>query len=199
MTGLVGLRSLRSMSPLSSPSAKEESPAGAGRWDEATVCRKLAPVLRVYALRRLRGDEAVRDFVQDSLVILVQALREGVLSEPAQLAPYALGICRNLLRDGRRATARRQQLLEEHGIPFDSVVEPSPYVSPQGRARLEDCVSKLQRRAREVVQRAFFDELSNKEIADELGLAEGNVRIIRHRTLAALKTCLDRPLSWSAL
>jgi len=187
------------MSQLSSPSAREAPREGKDPLDEASVCRRLAPVLRVYALRRLRGDEAVRDFVQESLVILVQALREGTLTEAAQLAPYALGICRNLLRDGRRANARRRQLLEEHGIPFDSVVEPSPYVSPQGRARLEDCVSKLQRRAREVVRRAFFDDLSNKEIADELGLAEGNVRIIRHRTLAALKSCLDRPLSWSAL
>ena len=168
-----------------------------GELDERSVCRRLEPVIRLYGMRRLQRRDAVADFVQEALLALVEALREGRVAQPEQVAPYAIGICRNLLRDGRRSSERRRALWQVHGAMIESCVEPSPYVSRLGRARLEDCVSKLQRRAREVLQRAFFDDSSNVEIAGQLGLGEGNVRVIRHRAIEQLRSCLERPMTWS--
>jgi RNA polymerase sigma-70 factor (ECF subfamily) len=148
-------------------------------------------------MRRLRGGDALQDFVQEALLALVEALRDGRITQAEQVAPYAIGICRNLLRDGYRSSERRRALWAIHGALIEDSVEPSPYTSPMGRARLEDCASKLQRRAREVLHRAFYADASNGEIAAELGLAEGNVRVIRHRALELLRTCLERPMSWS--
>jgi RNA polymerase sigma-70 factor (ECF subfamily) len=175
-----------------------QASAAAGALDERTVVRRLEPVIRLYGMRRLRRKDAVADFVQDALIALLEAMRDGRVQQPEQVAPYAIGICRNLLRDGARSGARRNELWQIHGSVIEDSVEPSPYTSPLGRARLEDCVSKLQRRAREVLQRAFFEESSASEIATALGLAEGNVRVIRHRSIEQLRTCLERPLSWSA-
>jgi RNA polymerase sigma-70 factor (ECF subfamily) len=165
--------------------------------DERVVCQRLEPMIRLYGLRRLRDADAVQDFVQEALLALVAALREGRVSDAAQLAPYAVGICRNLVRDGVRKQRRRSELWETYGVDLGEGVEPSPYTTSLGRARLEDCVSKLQRKARDVLRRAFFEQSTNGEIARELGLLEGNVRVIRHRALEQLRDCVKRPLSWS--
>jgi RNA polymerase sigma-70 factor (ECF subfamily) len=36
----------------------------------------------------------------------------------------------------------------------------------------------------------FYDGRSAAEVAGEFGLSEGNVRVIRHRSLARLRSCL---------
>jgi RNA polymerase sigma-70 factor (ECF subfamily) len=59
-----------------------------------------------------------------------------------------------------------------------------------GRA-LAACMDKLEPRARKVVTLGFREDRSAEEIAAALGTSAGNVRVIRHRALAALRQCLD--------
>jgi RNA polymerase sigma-70 factor, ECF subfamily len=42
-----------------------------------------------------------------------------------------------------------------------------------------------------VVVLTFFADRSADEVAKELGLAAGNVRVIRHRALAKLRECMS--------
>jgi DNA-directed RNA polymerase specialized sigma24 family protein len=49
----------------------------------------------------------------------------------------------------------------------------------------------LEERARKVVTLAFRDDRSADEIAGTLATTAGNVRVIRHRALQALRNCLD--------
>jgi DNA-directed RNA polymerase specialized sigma24 family protein len=44
-----------------------------------------------------------------------------------------------------------------------------------------------------VLELSFHDELESDEVAARLALTRGNVRVIRHRALAALRACLDAP------
>jgi RNA polymerase sigma-70 factor (ECF subfamily) len=41
-----------------------------------------------------------------------------------------------------------------------------------------------------VVVLAFFADKSSDEVAKELGLSPGNVRVIRHRALGRLRSCM---------
>ncbi len=161
---------------------------------EREVCRRLAPAIRAFAARRLRAASA-DDFVQDALVLLVESLRERRVQDPARVAGFALGICRNLARERARTDDRRRELLEQYGLgEADLAVCPAPvYVR---RATLEDCYSQLTERARRVVRASFCEDEADVDIARALGLTEANVRVIRHRSLAALRECLERPISW---
>lgn len=51
-------------------------------------------------------------------------------------------------------------------------------------------------RARDVLRASFVDERSDTEIASALAITEVNVRVIRHRTLAALRECVEGGISW---
>jgi RNA polymerase sigma-70 factor (ECF subfamily) len=146
--------------------------------------------MRAFARRRLSAAMA-EDFVQDALVILIDAMRSGQIENHAA---FALGICRNLARTRARDGERRRELLEVYQgelDPFFALEE-----APVQRAKLEDCYSQLTERARRIVRRTFCEDASDSEIATALELTESNVRVIRHRTLAALRTCLEGPISW---
>ena len=165
------------------------------REAEREVCRRLLPAMRAFAQRRLSA-AAAEDFAHDALVLLIEALREGRVQEPARLAGFALGICRNLARERARLGERRRELLVKYGFSAD---EPSLFapVTELHRGHLEDCYSQLTEHARRVIRSTFCDERADLEIAGELSISEANVRVIRHRSLAALRTCLEKPISWS--
>jgi RNA polymerase sigma-70 factor (ECF subfamily) len=161
---------------------------------EREVCRRLEPAVRSFAMRRLTKALA-DDLVQDALILLVEALREGRVLEPSRVASFALGIFHNLARERARVRDRRRELLERYGLgDADFIVDgPSPDVR---REQLEDCYSQLTERARRVVRATFANEDTDAEIATALSIGESNVRVIRHRSLAALRTCLEKPISW---
>lgn len=180
------------------PFDSEEVALAARRIDEREACARLAPAVRLYAMRRLRRAGDVDDFVQEVLLAVVEAIRDGRIGDAEGLGPYTIGICRNMFRDGARTRARRDALLHRFGFLFESGTDPTTGVVSFERVRLDDCVSRLTTNARDVIKRAFVHDESNEEIAAGLGLAEGNVRVIRHRTLKFLRECVEHPVSWEA-
>jgi RNA polymerase sigma-70 factor (ECF subfamily) len=161
---------------------------------EAEVCRRIMGAVRAFAARRLTGS-AVDDFAQDVLLLVIDALREGRIEEPAHVASFALGVCRNLARERARASDRRAELLQRFGMTEeDLVVFDAPLMLR--RAHLEDCFSKLTERARQVIRATFCDDEDDAPIADALAISTANVRVIRHRAIAALRECLQGPISW---
>jgi RNA polymerase sigma factor (sigma-70 family) len=167
---------------------------GGDREAERELCGRLMPAIRAFAHRRL-ARAAAEDFAQDALVLLIEAMREQRIAEPARVASFALGICRNLARERARSGERRRELLAQYGLSEADLI--SFEVSPTlARGHLEDCYSQLTERARRVIRATFCDDDGDSEIALALALSEANVRVIRHRTLAALRTCLEAPISW---
>ena len=53
------------------------------------------------------------------------------------------------------------------------------------------CLGNLPERERSVVVLTFCSDTPTEEVAQELGLESGNVRVIRHRALQRLRECLD--------
>jgi RNA polymerase sigma-70 factor (ECF subfamily) len=164
------------------------------REAEREVCRRNLPAIRAFAQRRLPL-AAAEDFAQDALILLLEAMREGRVQEPARLAAFALGICRNLSRDRARTGERRRELQARYGVSDDDLIAPAES-APVRRGHLEDCYSQLTDSARRVLRATFCDDWADARIAGELALSEANVRVIRHRTLATLRSCLERPISW---
>lgn len=164
---------------------------------EREICGRVLPAIRAFAARRLRRS-SVEDFVHDALTLFIEALREGRIEQGGRLGAFALGICRNLARERARMDDRRRDLTERYGpTEADFASWDTPLlVRPD---HLEDCYSQLTERARRVVRATFCEDAQDSEIAQTLALSEANVRIIRHRTLAALRSCLEKPISWTKL
>jgi len=159
----------------------------ATRDNETELCRRFGRRIRLYGLRHLRSDAMAEDLVQQVLVLAIESLRHHRVREPERLASFILGSCRMVARDVRRCEARRQQLLDQYPIPTEVTLEPAAQVDVE---RLRGCVEKLPPRERTVVILTFYGERSGDEIAADLSMTLGNVRVVRHRAVGHLQECM---------
>ena len=156
---------------------------------EAELCRRFAPRIRLYGLRHLRNEAAAADLVQDVLLMTLQKLRAREVREPERLASFILGTCRQVVIDGRRSGLRRGRLLETFAADLSPLVDES--VEALDTSRLEGCLQSLPERERAVLMMSFYDDQSAGAVGVELGLSAGNVRVIRHRGIERLRTCMQ--------
>lgn len=122
-------------------------------------------------------------------MMTLERLRAGRLRDPEKLASFVLGMCRMVVLEARRGTARREGLLRIYGdVP--EAVDP-PEQPDLDETRLSGCLERLPERERSVVVLGFFADKPADAVARELGLTPGNARVIRHRALLKLRDCMS--------
>ncbi len=155
------------------------------RTAEEALCARFVPVAQVFFLRRA-GSRDADDLAQEAVLTMLRALREGSLREDERLGGFLLGVCRNLIRRRARSDERTDRALSR--LSTDEVFEREPLVDAH---KLWTCVNALGGRAREVIVRTFVDDEDAPTIAAALSFTEANVRVVRHRALAALFRCVE--------
>jgi RNA polymerase sigma-70 factor (ECF subfamily) len=156
---------------------------------EAPFCRRFAPRIRLFGLKRLRSEAAAADLVQDVLIMALQKLRAGAVREPERIASFMLGTARQMMLDSLRNSGRRERILNEFLADLVPVDEPA--VEAPNEARLQPCLQALPERERAVLVMTFYDDCPADALGAQLGLSPGNVRVIRHRGLQHLRDCLE--------
>ena len=159
---------------------------------ESELYRRFAPRVRLYGLRHLRNEDAARDLVQQVMLVTIEKLRGGSVREVDQIASFVLGVSRTMVKDLRRLEWRRDKLRET--FVFPDTVEASVDDATLDADRLEMCLARLAERERMVVLLTFYAEKTAGEVGRELAVTEGNVRVIRHRAIERLRTCMTSPL-----
>lgn len=132
------------------------------------------------------------------LLLFVEAVRGGRVEHGERVGGFVLGICRNLAFERARQRERREALWQTYGAALETTTVQAVDSEPYRIAHLEDCLSQLSRRAREVVRLGFVDALDHEEVARELDITPQNARVLRHRSLASLRECMSKRLSWEA-
>ncbi len=156
------------------------------REAEAELCRRFGTRIHLYGLRHLRDPERARDLVQTVLLGVLVAAREGRVSDPERIDRFVLGTCRNVVARVRETDARA-----EPRSSLDEIV--APEVERVDLAALMGCYGRLDLRGRTVIMLSFREGRSAADVAAALGTTAANVRVLRHRAVAALRRCLDDP------
>jgi RNA polymerase sigma-70 factor (ECF subfamily) len=117
----------------------------------------------------------------------VEALRAGRVDDPLRLDRFVLGTCRNTVLRMREREARTVA-----HAPDDLDLGATAPAEVVEKDALFRCLSKLEARARLVLQLTFEEDRSTNEIATVLSLSAANVRVVRHRAIALVRGCLDR-------
>jgi RNA polymerase sigma-70 factor (ECF subfamily) len=122
------------------------------------------------------------DIVQDAFCRLLRADVEGLNDE--ELRRYVFRIAGNLMTDRWRRAERETSWL--------SRLRSEPHVDPGDGP--DDAVSQefneLKPRERALLWLAYVEEHNHQEIADELGLARGSVKVLLSRARARLRRLL---------
>ena len=163
--------------------------ASGDRDAERALCERLYPRVRAYGLCHARDASVASDLAQHVVMVVIEALRAGKVEDVSRLAAFAMGACKNTLSDWRKSERRRQAILDRFAPTFASVTPPSTMVD---KARLEQCLAHLAARDMTIVALTFYVELEGDEIARELEMSPGNVRVARHRAMKQLLECMTR-------
>jgi RNA polymerase sigma factor (sigma-70 family) len=98
-----------------------------------------------------------------------------------------------------RQRERREALWAQHGVTAESLaVEPVETASYE-YIHLEDCLSQLPKRTRDLLRLAYVDACAADDIAAHLETTAVNVRVLRHRALHTLRDCMSKRISWEAV
>jgi RNA polymerase sigma-70 factor (ECF subfamily) len=135
----------------------------------------------------LRNEQSARDLVQAVLLAVLVAAREGRIEDPERFDRFVLGTCRNTTKRMREIDARATPVANEE-LDVSSFLEATEFVETGALVR---CVATLDLRGRMVVILSFVEERSADEVAKALETTPGNVRVMKHRAIAALRRCLD--------
>jgi RNA polymerase sigma-70 factor (ECF subfamily) len=154
---------------------------------EAALCRRFAPRIRLYGIKHLRDHDLAGDLTQIVLVAVLSAARQRRIDDPERVDRFVFGTCRNTVARMRQHAARAP-LATDEALATLATVAAAPRVE---LSALFACIAKLEHRASLVLTMSFLEERTADEIAAKLSIGAGNVRVIRHRALGALRQCLD--------
>jgi RNA polymerase sigma factor (sigma-70 family) len=153
-----------------------------------------------FAMFLLTDATAAHDVVQDVFVNL--RVSSPVLDDPTKELAYL----RRMVVNGCRALQRRSALtalLPLHARARGSLVGDSADVVVDSaedlamatfrRAALVVALRRLPRRKREVVVLRHYCDLSERQVADLLGISRGSVKALSHRGLADLARLMGDP------
>lgn len=130
--------------------------------------------------------ETAEDVVQDAFVKLVSGrYRVNPGGEGAYLRSAVLNGARSQLRKRR---IRRNKKPEPPGLVAAAEEDA---VGATERARIMNGLRKLPSKQAAVIVLRYYLDLSEREIADTLGIAPGSVKSHAHRGLAKLRTHLE--------
>jgi len=110
-------------------------------------------------------------------------------SEKAAISTWIFRIARNTLIDHFRARSREQTvpLDDNFDRPEDRNSPEETAIEEEESRMLKRCISKLAPHEQEIVTLKFSAEMTNRQIADLLGLSESNVGVILYRTVRKLR------------
>ncbi len=174
--------------PLLRRVAVSDAGTGEAKWIEAVerirtrrdqeafvaLFRHFAPRVKAYLMKSGAGETLAEECTQEVMATLWQ---KAHLFDPARasVATWVFTIARN-----RRIDAlRRQRRPEPEDLPWGPEPEPDQAEAlalQQESDRLGAALARLPEKQRELVERAFYGDLSHTEIAAETGLPLGTIK-----------------------
>jgi RNA polymerase sigma-70 factor (ECF subfamily) len=163
----------------------------------ADLFRHFGPRVKAFLIRTGLAPSAAEDCMQDVMVAL---WRKAHLYDPsrATVATWLFTIARNRKIDLIRKTRRP----EPEDLPWGP--EPAPpqadvVALAQETQRLAQAVASLPQKQRELVERAFYGDLSHSEIAAETGLPLGTIKSRLRLAIERLRHAMAADASAPAL
>jgi RNA polymerase sigma factor (sigma-70 family) len=156
----------------------------------ATAYRRWAPLVHTLARRSL-GDPREAEDVTQQVFLAVWRGGRGFRPERGSLAGWLVGITRRKIADALSARTRRTELVGAAGallvLSDDTRARPEAALD---RVLVRHELAKLPAPQRRVLHLAFYEDLTQTQIAQRTGLPLGTVKSHSRRGLHQLRDCL---------
>ncbi|HET7367753.1 MAG TPA: sigma-70 family RNA polymerase sigma factor [Gaiella sp.] len=163
-----------------------------GRDDRARqrAIEQNLPLVRALARRFARSPEQTEDLVQAGSIGLIKAVDGFDACRGDDLGAYAVP---TIVGELRRHQARRSQGTVSLDEELEALAVESDVARSDTRLLLRGALLSLTRRERAVVALRFYRDLTQEDIAAELGLSQAQVSRTLSTALAKLRSTLGEP------
>lgn len=148
----------------------------------------LGHVARLYVCRRVGATPWVDDVVQDVLMSIHRARHTWNPERP--FAPWFYAVMQSRMIDTLRRHKRTSTWEEPMDVVPAVVWSPSAETETIARADLAQAMRQLSPAQRVVIERLKLQEMTVRQVAEETGMSEANVKVIAHRGYVVLKKFL---------
>ncbi|WP_084704574.1 RNA polymerase sigma factor [Phaeacidiphilus oryzae] len=149
--------------------------------------RRWEPLVQALARRSL-GDEGEAEDVTQQVFVAAWRGRAGYRPQRGSLGSWLVGITRRKIADALQARSRRAALsLAARRSPELSGRPPAEPEEVLDRLAMTDALALLPFRQRQVLQLAFYADLSHVQIAERTGLPLGTVKSHSRRAMRRLR------------
>ncbi|MBQ0885360.1 sigma-70 family RNA polymerase sigma factor [Streptomyces sp. RM72] len=181
--------------PVAETRYEEELARGLVGADEeafAAIYRRWGSLVHTMATRSLGDTHEAEDVTQQVFVGAWRG-RHGFRPERGALGAWLVGITRRRIVDALAARTRRLSLVESaarDAVPARLVQQAPDEVLD--RVLLVEALARLPQAQREVLCMAFYEDLTQVQIAERTGVPLGTVKSHARRGLHRLRTAVDR-------
>jgi RNA polymerase sigma-70 factor (ECF subfamily) len=147
--------------------------------------------VRLVVASLLPDPASIDDLAQEVFLHLHDRLRE--YTPGGDFLAWVREIARNYALNERRRWLRRREATRRYRVRLERVLEEDVLRSSDDGAldELRDCVDRLEKTSRSVVEAFYWENRPGHAIAESLGRSAEWVRIVLHRARAAVGRCLD--------
>lgn len=175
--------------------AREGGPAGGSEGprpapSESELADRFWDRVRFLALRKLGDPGAAEDVAQETLRRVIEALRQDRIRDhealPAFVLQTARHVCSHRFRDSRRRTRNVDRFRRERPRNPGAPDPVASLVTAERRRAVKEALARLSESDRRLLRRFFYEGRETSEVARELDLEAGTVRVRKHRALQRL-------------
>jgi RNA polymerase sigma-70 factor (ECF subfamily) len=147
--------------------------------------------VRLVVASLLPDPASIDDLSQEVFLHIHDRLRE--YRPGTDFLAWVREIARNYALNERRRWLRRREATRRYRVRLERVLEDEVQrASDEGALdALRDCVGRLEKTSRSVVEAFYWDNRPGPAIAETLGRSAEWVRIVLHRARAAVGKCLE--------
>ncbi|MBX7191022.1 MAG: RNA polymerase sigma factor [Sandaracinaceae bacterium] len=164
---------------------------------DALMARFAQPLFAGFVLPRVGHRADAEDLVREAIARAVERLPSFAYREESGFYPWLRTIAERLVIDRARRLEARGRGTERYGAEVRTLapvavrsIESEAIEAEEkaiAKARLDRALSEILPRYRRVIELRVLEEKSREVCASELGVTVGNLDVLVHRALAALK------------
>ena len=153
----------------------------------AQLYDEFSPQVYRYLYRQCGNAELSEDLTADVFLQLIRAIdRDHAWKQ--SFTGWLFSIARNRLTDHYRKQGRRDEQPLEAALSMASGADPAgEAMDSVSMDAVRSAITGLSQRHADVILMRFAEGLSNREVAERLGIREGTVKVTQHRALKALQ------------
>jgi RNA polymerase sigma-70 factor (ECF subfamily) len=156
--------------------------------DEAQLIEQYRPRVLYFILKRVRDRAAAEELTQETLLILIQAMRENKLREEAKLGAYVFGIAKNLILKTYRSQWSKSESADPESEATGWINHPEAEVLLEEQRRaVRVALEQLSDQDQEILQYSFGESEGLEDVASKLNIPYAAARKRKSRALERLR------------